>query len=338
MFNHFVAVDWAIANMAIARMTEKSNDIKIIDVPSSIKEMQLYLKNLKGTICLTFEETTTSQWLYTELKEYVTKIIVCDPYRNRLLSDGPKNDKIDSKNLVTLLKAGLLKEVYHTADKFIELRKIVSGYEDTIKAGVRLKNQRSAMFRSINKDHKEETELILVADKFVLDVVDRQIVNYESEKLRYKNEFARLKKEHPEIKRLCDIPGIAEVGAVKIIARIIDANRFPTRNHFLSYCGLIKHEKMSGGRSYGKRTPRYCRTMKSVFKSAALATIDGNNEFGDYCKYLSETKKYSDFNARHAVARRIATITYGVLKNNEKYDAFKRRRNIEKKNLDKINI
>ena len=63
MLYHFVAVDWAISNMAIARKTEKSNDIKIIDVPSSIKEMQLYLKNLKGTICLAIEETSISQWL-----------------------------------------------------------------------------------------------------------------------------------------------------------------------------------------------------------------------------------------------------------------------------------
>ncbi|NOT77741.1 MAG: transposase [Bacteriovoracaceae bacterium] len=156
MFNHYVAVDWAIANMAIARMTEKSDDIKVIDVPSSIKEMQIYLKNLKGTICLTFEETSTSQWLYTELKEYVDKLVVCDPYRNKLLSEGPKNDKIDAKKLVMLLRAGLLKEVFHSSDKFIELRKIVSGYEDTIKAGVRLKNQRSSMFRSVNKDHKKK--------------------------------------------------------------------------------------------------------------------------------------------------------------------------------------
>jgi transposase len=336
MFNHFVAVDWAISNMAIARMTEKSNDIKVIDVPSSIKELQVYLKNLKGTICLTIEETSTSQWIYTEVKDYVDKIIVCDPYRNKLLSEGAKTDKIDAKKLVTLLKAGLLKEVYHSSDKFIELRKIVSGYEDIIKFGVRLKNQRSALFRSVNKDHKEETELVLESDKFVLSGVDRQIEYYETERTRYKEEFARLKKEYPEIKRLSDIPGLADISAVKVVARVIDANRFPTRNNFLSYCGLIKLELMSGGKSYGKKTPRFCRSIKSVFKIAALATINGNNEFGDYYKYLIEDKKYPERDARHAVARRIATITYGVMKDGKKYDALKRRKNIEKNKKDKI--
>ena len=81
MFNHYVAVDWAMSNMAIARMTQKSNKITAIDAPSNIQGFQAYLKNLKGSICLTIEETTTSQWLYTELINYVDKIIICDPYR-----------------------------------------------------------------------------------------------------------------------------------------------------------------------------------------------------------------------------------------------------------------
>jgi len=129
MFNHYVAVDWAMSNMAIARMTEKFNKITTIDVPADIKELKIYLKSLKGTICLTFEETTTSQWSYTELKDCVEKLVICDPYRNKLLSEGAKTDKIDAEKLVKLLKADLLKEVFHSGDKFIKLRKIVSGYE-----------------------------------------------------------------------------------------------------------------------------------------------------------------------------------------------------------------
>ncbi|GAI02574.1 unnamed protein product, partial [marine sediment metagenome] len=31
---------------------------------------------------------------------------------------------------------------YHSTDKFLYLRRVVSGYEDLVKSGVRLKNQR----------------------------------------------------------------------------------------------------------------------------------------------------------------------------------------------------
>ena len=132
-YDHYIAIDWSAINMAIASMTKKSNKINVIDVPSNIKELQVYLKNLKGSKILAIEETTTSQWLYTELVDYVDKIFICDPYRNKLLLDGPKTDKIDAAKLVQLLKAGLMKEVYHSTNKFLFLRRIVSGYEDLVK-------------------------------------------------------------------------------------------------------------------------------------------------------------------------------------------------------------
>jgi len=128
IYNHYIAIDWSIENMAIARMAKKSNKITAIDVPSDIADLQAYLKNLRGTKMLAIEETTTSQWLYTELKDYVDRILICDPNRNKLLNEGPKTDKIDATKLVQLLKAGLMKEVYHSTDKFLYLCRFVSGY------------------------------------------------------------------------------------------------------------------------------------------------------------------------------------------------------------------
>ena len=97
MFDHYIAVDWAQTNMAIARRTNGTEKIVTIDVPLNVKELQLYLTRLKGKKILTFEETTPSHWLYTELKEFADEILVCDPYRNHLLSEGPKNDRIDAE-------------------------------------------------------------------------------------------------------------------------------------------------------------------------------------------------------------------------------------------------
>ena len=39
IYNRYIAIDWSIENMAIARMTKKSNRIILIDVPSDITEM-----------------------------------------------------------------------------------------------------------------------------------------------------------------------------------------------------------------------------------------------------------------------------------------------------------
>jgi transposase len=85
---------------------------------------------------------------------------------------------------------------------------------------------------SLRVDLLKEVELDGYVDSFVLKGLDLQIVNYESEHKRHKDEFNRLKKTWPEIKRVSEIPGIGEIGAMKIISRIVDAYRFPTRNNF----------------------------------------------------------------------------------------------------------
>lgn len=245
LYSNRLAIDWSIKNMAIARMTKKSNNIMAIDAPSDIEDLQAYLKNLRGTKILAIEETTTSQWLYTELKEYVDRIFICDPNRNKLLNEGPKTDKIDATKLVQLLRAGLIKEVYHSTDKFLYLRRIVSGYEDLVKAGVQLKNQRYALLRACGKNGNEKRDVRLGSqgEQFVLECLDRQIEAYEEEK----------------------------EGAVKIVARVVSPYRFADNGHYLSYTGLIKLEKVSGGRSYGRKNPRYSRQLKSVYKSGILA-------------------------------------------------------------------
>ena len=322
-FDHYIAVDWAQRNMAIARMTARSQKIDVIDVPTCLKELQLYLSRLKGKKLLTFEESTCSQWLYTELKDCSDELLVCDPYRNHLLKEGAKSDKIDASKMVQLLRAGLLKPVFHSGDEFIYLRKLVSGYQDMIKSGVRLKNQRSALFRGNGILPGKCTKLEHPAEQFVLGGLDQSIHAYTEEKNRYEDEISRLCKKHKVIKHLTTIPGIGEIGAIKIASRVVDPKRFEDKGDFLSYCGLVRLERMSGGRSYGKKNSRYCPMLKEVFKWAALnATMSHTNtSFKRYYEYLIQEKNYPAHNARNAVARRVAILTWGVLKSGKPFQA-----------------
>lgn len=321
MYDHYIAVDWAQSNMAIARMTQDSSQSKVLNLPSNLKELQLYLSRLRGKKILTFEETATSQWLYVELREYVDQILICDPYRNHLLSEGAKTDKLDAVKLVQLLKAGLLKPVFHSADGLIDLRKLVSGYEDVVKAGVRLKNQRSALFRAQGKGAGEQKPP-QGTEGFILEGVDRAIEAYECEKLRYEKQMEKLSRKHLIIRYLDGLSGIGVLGAVRIAARVVDARRFPDKGRWLSYCGLMRQEKVSGGKSYGWRGPRYCRTLKSVFKTAAISVItrSSENPFKDYYLFLRSEKRYAEHHARHALARKIAVTAWAMMKNAKPFD------------------
>lgn len=332
-YNHYIAVDWSIKNMAIARMTGKSNKVTRIDVPTDIGELKLYLSNLRGSKVLTIEETTTSQWLYTELKSLVDRLIVCDPVRNRLLSEGPKDDGIDATKLVQLLRADLLKEVYHSAEKFLELRRLMSGYEDLVKAMVRLKNQRYSLLRGCGYSGGEKAGTKMsghVIEQRVMEGIERQLECCEKEKDIYEKDFEILARKHEEIRHQMSLPGIGPVGAMKIVSRVVSPERFVTVGHFLSYAGLVKLERKSGGVLYGRKNSRYSREMKSVYKTGAATSIDGNNPMKDYYKYLMDEKGYPEYQARHKVARRLAVLSLGIFKSGKRYDPRYRREDVEK--------
>jgi transposase len=320
IYDHYIAVDWSITNMAIARMTSKSNQIKVIDVPSDVEELKAYLKNLKGSKILTIEECGVSHWLYVELKDFVDRIIICDPYRNKLLNEGPKTDKIDASKLVQLLRANLLKEVFHSDDRFLDMRRLVSGYEDLVQAGVRIKNQRYGLLRvcGLTGQEKSGCQLKNQSDQIVLNGMERQIETYEKEKAVYEAEFERLKKTSSEIRNQDSLPGIGVIGAVKIVSQVVIPRRFPDAGHYLSYAGLITLEKKSGMMIYGRKRPRCSRKLKSVYKTAALAVIGGKSSFNDYYEGLLK-KGYAEYNARHKVARRLAILSWGIFKSGKKY-------------------
>lgn len=331
-YEHYIGVDWSIAKMAIARMTGKSNKVTVIEVSSDVEELRTYLSNLRGRRILVIEETTVAQWLYTELRDRVERIVICDPTRNRLLSEGAKTDKIDAVKLVQLLRADMLKEVYHSANQLHDLRRVVSGYDGLVKSGVRYQNQRYSFLRSLGYSGGEAYGLKLKSsgDQLVLDGLEKRIKAYEEEKASYEEEFKRWAKRIPEIWHQDSLPGIGIICAVKIVSRVVSPWRFPDEGHYLSYAGLVKLVRKSGGMNYGRKDPRYSRDLKYAYKTAMMAAIGGNNEINDYYEMLIKKKNYTEYNARQKAARRLAILSLGVFKSGRKYEPYDRRHRVKK--------
>jgi transposase len=316
-YNHYIALDWAQRNMAVARMTEKSDFPIVTDSKSNLDNLKAYLKSLKGTKILTFEECNAAQWLYTELKSEVDEILVCDPYRNHLLKEGHKSDPIDAGKLCVLLRGKLLKPVFHCTDEFINLRKLVSGYDDLIHSVVQMKNRLSAMYRAKGLKHGERFKTS--EEIFVSEELKKSIQLAEDQRSLYEREFKKIRRKHKVVRDLESIPGIGLINSVKLVAIIVDGKRFTNKSPYLVYCGLLKTDAMSGGKKYGRRTPRHSRQLKSIFKTAALACVNSRegNPLKEY--YISQTnKKLPECVARHALSRRIAVLALGVMKSGVK--------------------
>jgi transposase len=192
-----------------------------------------------------------------------------------------------------------------------ELRLLVSAYEDTVRAGVAAQNQLKARQRG-----RVDTGR---AGALVSQQLEKRIELYRQEKRAFEQKFEGWVKRTPVLRKLKDLAGIGLHGAVKILGLVIDARRFPDRGHYWSYCGLIWHQKMSGGRRYGRRRPHYNHSLKAVYKTAALNAIRGSGPIATYYKELIASGR-AEHNARHAVARYIARLSYGILKHEARHN------------------
>jgi transposase len=327
MYDYYLAIDWSQVNCALAIMKNNSLEPKIIEYDDeqsiNLKKLKEKLKEIRGKKIITIEETTSTHWLYVELKEYVNKILVCDPYRNKLLSEGPQNDKTDARKLCQLLRNGMLKEIFHSLDEDYKIRQLESSYEDIVKAGVRILNQRSAIYRAIGLRAKKDKLPKDDIYKAIERNQNKAIELYYEQKEDYDKVFKELKGKNQVVNKLCSIPGIAEVGAVKIYSRVIEPGRFRNKYKYWTYCGLAKQEKESGKKSYGKKKPRYCRTLKGVYKTAAWAAIGGNSDIREYYEYLLTEIHYPKEKAINQIARYIAKVSLAIMSNKQSYKPYK---------------
>lgn len=193
----------------------------------------------------------------------------------------------------------LPKEVFHSSNDLYELRRFVSAYEDLVKAGVRAQNQMKCLQQAHGDTGKHAP--------FILEHLNKSIELYRASKQQYERRLSEFSKRNRLVRNLTEVTGIGVIGAVKIVAIVVDAHRFPRAGNYWSYCGLVKHELISGQRSYGRRRPRFNHTLKAVYKLAAMAAISSkNNPIRAYYDSLL-AQGLAEHNARNAVARLPAT-------------------------------
>ena len=107
-----------------------------------------FIDGLRGELQITFEEGTSAAWLYDLWKPRVTKLVVCDPRKNKSMREGNPNDKIDARRLAELLGLDHLTAVYHGEHGLRTLKELVRSYLTITRDLARVKSRGKAIYRS----------------------------------------------------------------------------------------------------------------------------------------------------------------------------------------------
>jgi transposase len=305
------------------------------------------LQSISGSLHVTFEETTQAAWLYDVVRGYVAEVIVCDPRRNKLLSEGSKADKPDARKLAELLKAGMLRSVYHGHEGTRTLKELVRAYEtlseDTERTMVRIK----ALYRSrgirtpgrgVYQPSQRELWLKQLPETGLqqrVGLLYEELDDLRPLRKRAKQAMLTESRKHRAVTILRSIPELGPIRCALIVATLDTPHRFRTKHQLWSYAGLAVVTHMSSeydikdGRIFRKRKPlatrglnRNCnRRLKEVFISAAT----GGSQTEPYRSYLEGLRQRGvrPEMARLTLARHIAAITLRIWKKGETFDPKK---------------
>jgi len=309
-------------------------------VSTTIPAIKEVFASVGGKIHLTFEEGPMAGWLYRNLKDTVDRIVICDPRRNKLIcSDGDADDKIDAAKLASLLRGGYLRAVYHSDDqRRAELKQWVSLYHDRVRDAVRMINKiraRCRMYgiaipRNVIRDKSQRPQWLSgIKNQSLAKQLEMLWIGYDATAVqvrRTKRQLCTLSRNYPIIKIWSDLPGIGIIRAVTAFAFLDTPWRFAHKNKLWKYCGVGLQRTASGADRKGIPKPAGLqlawavnRLLKNIILGAVHTAISqGENVFRrDYERMIHEGIIPS--NARHAVARKMLTVMWGMWKTNSRF-------------------
>lgn len=343
----YVAFDLHLATVSAAVLDLSGKLIYQAVFQTEASAIRDFLRGLGGHLHLTFEEGTQAQWLFDLSLPLVSELIVCNPRENHSMKRGNKSDRKDALQLAQLLRAGLLKGVYHGAEQTRTLKHLAHNYDSLTQDTTRTMNRLKAVFHS---------QAIKCAGRDVYYRRNRQdwMSKLKAEGLRQRAEFlyrqldhlrelrrdarkALLKeaRQHRAFKQLGEVPGLGPIRVAQIISAIGSPYRFRTKRQLWAYCGFGVITRSSGdyevrGNNLQRRhkhaetrglNQSFSRRLKVAFKGAALEALK-TEAFKKIYERLMASGMRAEM-ARLTIARKLAAVALAIWKSGEAYDETK---------------
>jgi transposase len=236
-----------------------------------------------------------------------------------------KNDKVDSEVLAKLLKADLIPKSYIPPKEIRELRYLVRHRKILIKHRTKVKNNIHQILRMKNIKHGFRDVFTQKGVKY-LKTLNHERINcflkiMETLDIEIKNLDKGLKENNTsskEVYLLQSMHGIGNYAAQVIQSEIGDISRFPSPKKLCNYAGIVPSQNQSADKDYkGRITKVGSRNLRWILVQGAQVAVCLPNKLQKY--YYKLAKKKSRSKAIIAVARKMLTIQWHMLKNKEPY-------------------
>ena len=130
--------------------------------------------------------------------------------------------------------------------------------------------------------------------------------------------------------RLRTIPGLGPRTAEVIVTALDDVHRFKNGRQVSSYIGLVPRQYQSGETDRnGRITKRGSRILRTILLECAWVSLQHNDWSRATYDRIQGGQKTRKKKAAIALARKIAVVSWAMLRTETDWDAEKARRNIK---------
>jgi transposase len=306
-------------------------------IRTATEELTLFASSLAADDQVVLEATGPAFAIARILQGHVARVVVANAQEVRAISHARvKSDRFDAATLARLLSADLLAEVWVCDERIGALRRRLARRSALVRQRTRAKNEVHAVLSRCLLGRPPVSDLFGKAGRVWLtghrlaeeeqETVEgclRQIDFLGAEIALIDRKVAQFVLGSPDAQRLMTIPGIDVITAAALVAAIGDIRRFRSPRQLVAYLGLDPKVRQSGSEParHGRISKRGDARARHVLVEAAWTatrTPGPLRAFGERIRVRRGQQI-----AAVAVARKITTIAWHMLTNDEDY-AFAR--------------
>ena len=334
---YYCGVDLHARTMSLCIVNRADEMLSHREIPTKADIFLEKLAPSREDVVVSVECIFTWYWLADRCAEQKIPFVLGHAlYMKAIHGSKTKNDRIDSKKLAKLLRAGMIPMAYVSPKPMRSTR-------DLLRRRMHFVRERADLLTHIQQTNSQynlpnigktltykgnrEGVAVRVEDESARKTVDvdlELIAYYDTTIRKLEWHLVRSAKAHDPtaLHLLQTIPGIGKILSLVILYEIQEITRFPKVQDFASYARVIRPKKTSAGQNYGSGNGRIGNSyLKWALSEAVVLFLRETREVQPDIKRIE--RKYGKEKAKGIVAHRLGRTVYYMLKKKHVFDIKK---------------
>jgi transposase len=327
----YIGVDLGKHKAVVVKKDRQGKITSKVTVPVTQAALESYFSKQDRGSEVVVEATGNWMYLYETIERYTPQVVLAHPLRTRAIAEARiKTDTIDATTLAELLRLEGIPKAYIPRREVRDIRELLRYRASLVSIRVGLKNKVHAVLTKngmectfsdvLGKSSQVWLKSLALRRCYrqeidgYLRIADALKVSIDEITTSIKAEVA----ENAQAQLLMGIPGISYYSALLILSEIGEVGRFPDAKRLCSYAGLVPSIYSSGSKAYnGRITKQGSRWLRWILVEISTHAASGDANFQKV--YRRVMRRRGGNTAKVAVARKLLTVIYAMLKKNEPF-------------------